>query len=92
MSSFESPATPHIQVLGFECSACRKTYARIAETAAGLGVTIRLEKVDDPRQFAAHGVLAPPGVVIDGRLTHLGGVPSRSQIAGWLGAKGRAGP
>lgn len=74
----------HIQVLGFDCAACRKTQARIAEVADALGVAIRLEKVDDVRLLAEHRVLVPPGVVVDGRLVHSGGVPERRLIEGWL--------
>lgn len=74
----------HVQVLGFDCATCRKTHARIAEVASALGVAIRLEKVDDPRVMAEHRVMVPPGVVVDGRLVHSGGVPQRQLIEGWL--------
>ncbi len=74
----------HVQVLGFDCAACRKTHARIAEVAAALGLQIRLQKVGDPRLLAEHRVLVPPGVVVDGRLVHSGGVPERRLIEAWL--------
>jgi hypothetical protein len=74
----------HIRVLGFDCAACRKAHARIAEVAAGLGADIRLEKVDDPRELVAARVLVPPGVVVDGRLVYSGGVPDRKLIESWL--------
>jgi predicted thioredoxin/glutaredoxin len=31
-----------------------------------------------------YGVMSTPGVVIDGKVVHAGGVPSRDKIAGWL--------
>lgn len=74
----------HILILGFDCATCRKTYTRITEEAKALGVTIRLEKVDDPRELAAHRVMVPPGVVVDGRLVYSGGVPDRKRIQSWL--------
>lgn len=74
----------HILVLGFDCATCRKTYARIGEVAASLDLAVSLEKVEDPRVLAEHRVMRPPGVVVDGRLVHAGGLPSRKLITGWL--------
>lgn len=73
-----------IEVLGFECAACRKTFARIETMARELGIAILLEKVGDPARIAAYRVLAVPGVVVDGVLVHSGGVPDRKRIAQWL--------
>lgn len=72
------------EVLGFECAACRKAYRLIEETAREMGVAIALEKVSDPARIAAHRVLSVPGVVMDGKLVHSGGTPSRWQIENWL--------
>ena len=77
-------STPHIQVLGFACPRCRKTHARIAEAASRLGVSVRLEKCDDPALLAAYRVMVPPGIVINGELVHFGGLPSRAQVDAWL--------
>ena len=74
----------HIQILGFDCATCRKTYRRIEETALKLGVSIQLEKIDDPVLMMAHRVMVPPGVVVDGRLVHSGGLPDRKHIEAWL--------
>ena len=32
----------------------------------------------------AYGVMATPGVVIDGAVVHAGGVPSRDKVEQWL--------
>jgi hypothetical protein len=74
----------HIRVLGFDCAACRKAHARIAEVAADLSADICLEKTGDPSELAAAGVLAPPGVMVEGRLVYSGGVPARKLIKSWL--------
>ncbi|MDD2929270.1 MAG: thioredoxin family protein [Sideroxydans sp.] len=31
-----------------------------------------------------YGVMSTPGVVIDGKVVHAGGVPDRHKIEGWL--------
>lgn len=76
--------THHIEVLGFDCPACRKTFRLFGEVAQELGIDIRLEKVDDPERIAAYRVLSVPAVVIDGKLLHSGSSPSRKAIANWL--------
>jgi hypothetical protein len=73
-----------VEVLGFECNACRKTFPRIEAMATELGVPILLEKVSDPARIAAYRVLVVPGVAVDGVLVHSGGVPDRKRIAQWL--------
>lgn len=74
----------HVEVLGFDCAACRKTFRLIEETAREQGRAIRLEKVDDPARIAACRVLAVPAVVIDDKLVYSGGVPDRTLIQSWL--------
>jgi hypothetical protein len=34
----------------------------------------------------AYGILATPGVVVDGKVVHSGSVPAREKIASWLGS------
>jgi len=33
----------------------------------------------------AHGIMSTPGVAIDGKVVHAGGVPDRRKVEGWLG-------
>lgn len=73
-----------VEVLGFDCFVCRKAMRLIDEMARELGVVIRLEKVSDPAVIVAHRVLSMLGVVVEGRLVHSGGSPSRRQIENWL--------
>lgn len=77
---------PHIEVLGFDCRACRKTYRLLIEAAERLGLPARIDKVSDPVRIAALGALRVPGVAVNGRLVHQGGVPDARSIAAWLTA------
>jgi len=74
----------NVEVLGFDCAACRKTYRLIEDTAREMGLAIHLVKVSDPARIAACRVLSVPGVMVAGKLVHSGGAPSRKQIANWL--------
>jgi small redox-active disulfide protein 2 len=75
-----------VKVLGTGCANCRATVQRVEEVARELGVPITLEKVEAIQDIMAFGILATPGVVVDGRVVHSGGVPTREKISGWLGA------
>ena len=73
-----------IKVLGSGCANCRNTIALISEIAAAKGVAITLEKVEELRDIMGYGVMTTPGVVINGKVVHAGGVPSRDKVAQWL--------
>lgn len=73
-----------IKVLGTGCANCKNTIALIDQVAKDKGVTIKLEKVEELRDIMGYGVMRTPGVVIDGKVVHAGGVPSRDKVERWL--------
>lgn len=75
-----------IQVLGTGCSNCKTTIALIEQIAKAQGVPVTLSKVEDLRDIMGFGVMSTPGVVINGKVVHAGGIPSRDKIAQWLAA------
>jgi len=74
----------HVKVLGTGCRNCEITAKVIAQAAAEAGVEIELEKVTDLAQILSFGVMSTPGVVIDGRLVHAGGLPGPDQVRAWM--------
>ena len=75
-----------IKVLGTGCANCKNTVALIEQVAKDKGVPITLSKVEELRDIMGYGVMSTPGVVIDGKVVHAGGIPSRSKIEQWLQA------
>ena len=75
-----------IKVLGTGCANCKSTIALIDQIAQAKGVAIRLEKVEELRDIMGYGVMSTPGVVINGKVVHAGGIPSRDKIEQWLTA------
>lgn len=73
-----------IKVLGTGCANCKNTIALIEQVAQDKGVSIRLEKVQELRDIMSYGIMSTPGVVIDGKVVHAGGVPSRDKIEQWI--------
>ena len=74
----------NIKVLGTGCANCKTTMKLIGDAAKEKGVEIKLEKIEQLQDIMAYGVMSTPGVVVDGKVVHAGGVPSRDKIAGWL--------
>jgi small redox-active disulfide protein 2 len=75
----------NVKILGIGCANCKKTVNLVEEVAHAKGVEIQLEKVEQIQDIASYGILATPGVVIDGQVVHAGGVPSREKVASWFG-------
>jgi small redox-active disulfide protein 2 len=75
-----------IKVLGTGCANCKATIALIDQIAQAKGVSVKLEKVEELRDIMGYGVMSTPGVVINGKVVHAGGVPSRDKIEQWLTA------
>ena len=76
-----------IKVLGTGCTNCKNTVALIEQVAQAKGVTIQLQKVKELRDIMGYGVMSTPGVVINGKVVHAGGVPSRDKIEQWITAQ-----
>lgn len=74
----------NIKVLGTGCANCKTTLKLIEDVAAEKGAKVELEKVEDIQAIMGYGVMSTPGIVIDGKVVHAGGVPSREKIAEWL--------
>ena len=74
----------NIKILGTGCANCQNTYKLVAEVAQARGAQIELEKVEDLQKIMGFGVMSTPGVVIDGKVVHAGGVPARAKVEGWF--------
>lgn len=75
-----------VKVLGSGCKNCVATAKLIEEKAAALGVAVQVEKVTDIAAIMGYGVMSTPGVVVDGKVVHAGGIPKPEAIAKWLAA------
>ena len=75
-----------IKVLGTGCANCKSTIVLIEQVAQAKGVEVKLEKVEELRDIMSYGVMSTPGVVVDGKVVHAGGIPGRDKVEQWLGA------
>jgi small redox-active disulfide protein 2 len=74
----------HIKVLGTGCANCKATLKLIEDMAKAKGVVVQLEKVENIADIMAYGVMSTPGVVIDDKVVHTGGVPDKKKVESWL--------
>lgn len=73
-----------VKVLGSGCKRCEATEQMVRAEAARLGVDVNVEKVTDYALIAGFGVASTPGIVIDGKVVHAGGLPKTEDVAKWL--------
>ncbi len=73
-----------IKVLGPGCKRCAATAEIVQAEADKLGISIKLEKVTDYAAIAGYGIACTPGIVVDGKLVHAGGLPKSEDLARWL--------
>lgn len=75
-----------VRVYGPGCKRCAATEAMVRDAAARLGIEVEIEKVTDAKSIAMAGVISTPGIAVDGKLVHAGGLPDAAKLDGWLAA------
>jgi small redox-active disulfide protein 2 len=73
-----------IKVLGPGCAKCKATADLIAAVARDAGADVTIGKIEDMREIVGYGVISTPAVVVDGKVVHVGSVPTREMVEGWL--------
>jgi small redox-active disulfide protein 2 len=74
-----------IEVLGSGCQKCQYVEKIVREVIDAAGIEADVRHVTDYGEIAARGVLSTPGLAIDGTVVVAGRVPTREQVAAWLG-------
>jgi small redox-active disulfide protein 2 len=72
-----------VKVLGSGCKRCETAEQMVRAEAQKLGVAIKVEKVTDYAEIAKFGIVSMPGIVIDGKVVHAGGLPKAEDLAKW---------
>lgn len=74
----------NVKIYGPGCKRCEAAEAMVKETAAKLGIEVEIEKIADARTMAMAGVMSTPGIAVNGKVVHAGGLPDRAKLEGWL--------
>lgn len=75
-----------IKVLGPGCKRCEATETMVKNAASKLGIDVKVEKITDYAEIAKFGIASTPGIVIDGKVVHAGGLPKEDALETWLRA------
>lgn len=75
-----------VKVYGPGCKRCETTVEMVHEAAERLGIKVEVEKVTDAKSIAMAGVMSTPGIAVEGKLVHAGGLPEAGKLEGWLSA------
>lgn len=74
-----------VTVYGPGCARCQQTAEIVQRVLVARGIVVELEKVSDYAAIAAAGVMATPGVALDGKLVSTGKLPTAAEVEAWLG-------
>ncbi len=75
-----------VKVLGPGCARCNTAVEMVKAEAEKAGVAVTVEKITDYAAIASYGVASTPGIVIDGKAVHAGGLPKAEDLQKWLKA------
>jgi len=76
----------NVKVYGPGCRRCETVETMVKEAALELGVAVEVEKVTDAKSIAMAGIMSTPGISVDGKLVHAGGLPDAAKLETWLSA------
>ncbi len=69
------------------CANCKILLENAEKAVKESGVDAEVVKVDDMIEIIESGILATPGLAIDGKVISMGRVPSKDEIKKWLAEK-----
>ena len=73
-----------IKVLGPGCARCDQLEQDVMEVAAEMNLLAAVDHVRDIKEIASYGVMGTPALIINGKVTSVGTVPTKEQIKAWL--------
>ncbi|CAJ36885.1 thioredoxin family protein [Methanocella arvoryzae] len=76
-----------LQVYGTGCAKCSMLEKAAKDAVKELGVSAEVVKVSDIDEIVEAGILATPGLAVDGEVKSMGRVPSGDEIKKWIKAK-----
>lgn len=80
----ENIARKKIEVLGPGCARCKETYRVVQLVVEKEQLPFDVEKVESIERMVELGLMATPGVVIDGKIVVYGRIPKADEIRALL--------
>jgi len=73
-----------IEVLGPGCTRCKETFRVVKHVVEQSGIDADVVKDESYERMMALGLMATPGVAIDGKVVFSGRIPRAEEVRGWL--------
>ncbi|SFV87115.1 Thiol-disulfide isomerase and thioredoxins [hydrothermal vent metagenome] len=73
-----------VKVLGTGCANCKATQKLIEKVTSDNDIAINLEKIEDMEEIMSYGIMSTPGVIVDGKVAHAGGIPDSKTVLSWF--------
>ena len=73
-----------IKVLGPGCANCKRLEQLTQKVVNSLAADAAIEKVTDYREIVELGVMATPGLIVNGEVVSSGRIPSETEIITWV--------
>ncbi len=74
-----------IEVLGPGCNRCKQTFQIVQDVVQKAGLPIEVIKDESIERMMALGLMATPGVAIDGKVVITGRIPKPEEVRQLLG-------
>jgi len=73
-----------IEVFGSGCANCQRLEMLAREAVAKFGIQAEVEHVTDIKEIMARGVMATPGLAVNGKIVSKGRVPAPAEVEGLI--------
>jgi small redox-active disulfide protein 2 len=73
-----------IKILGVGCPRCKKLEQQVRNVVAENNITADIEKITDVQEMVQYGIMATPGLVINGKVKSSGLTLKDEQILNWI--------
>lgn len=73
-----------IKVLGPGCANCKRLEQIAQKVVNNLAVEAKIEKVTNYQEIVELGVMATPGLIVNGEVVSSGRIPSETEVIGWV--------
>ena len=74
-----------IEILGPGCTRCKETFRVVQHVVEQEGLAVELIKDESIERMMALGLMATPGVAVDGKVVLSGRIPSAADVRHLLG-------
>ncbi len=73
-----------VKVLGAGCAKCKVLHQRLLDLKTEQGLDFELIKVTEINEIISYGIMATPGLIVNGVVKSVGTVPKDAQLIQWL--------